>query len=107
LNAQEVDYIIKHSDAKMLIIDAEYKQLVPADLKIPVVIISEDDKHDPYEEMLKLGEKGRWQDLELVEDERDVIGMSYTSGSTGQPKGVRHAYRVSHTMHLTQAGEYC
>lgn len=93
LNAEEVNYIIHHSEAKMFIIDAEYKHLIPKDLDIPVIFITESDR-DPYEEMLRLGESGRWQDLELAADELEVFGFSYTSGSTGKPKGVRHAYRV-------------
>ncbi|KAH8552646.1 AMP-dependent synthetase and ligase [Umbelopsis sp. PMI_123] len=99
LNAQEVDYIVRHSEAKMFIIDAEYRHLIPSDLDIPIVLITEDNQ-DPYEEMLRLGEHGRWQDLELVTDEREVFGMSYTSGSTGKPKGVRHAYRGAYLSAL-------
>ncbi|KAJ2962767.1 hypothetical protein NQZ79_g2105 [Umbelopsis isabellina] len=93
LNASEVEYIVKHSDAKMFIIDSEYQHLIPASLDIKVLVIHEGAKDDPYEAMLKLGEHGHWSDLELAGDERDVFGISYTSGSTGRPKGVRHAYR--------------
>ncbi|CAO3672745.1 unnamed protein product [Umbelopsis ramanniana] len=100
LNAEEVNYIIHHSEAKMFIIDAEYKHLIPKDLDIPVILITENDQ-DPYEEMLRLGESGRWQDLELAADEREVFGFSYTSGSTGKPKGVRHAYRGAYLSALS------
>lgn len=104
LNASEVEYIVKHSDAKMFIIDSEYQHLIPAKLDIKVVVIHEGAKDDPYEAMLKLGEHGQWSDLELAGDERDVFGISYTSGSTGRPKGVRHAYRVRRALTVAMEG---
>jgi len=94
LHADEIDYILSHSRAKVLLVDYEYMGVVPVGIKIPVIKIDDSGLlADPYEQFLEKGQGGGWWGLEQTTDEEDVIAIGYTSGSTGKPKGVETHYR--------------
>jgi fatty-acyl-CoA synthase len=94
LNSQEVAFILEHSGVKYLFVDAElYPTVQPINLEgIQVVRIDDTGKaDDPYEEFLTRGSPEpvtSW-----LEDEEETISINYTSGTTGNPKGMMYTYR--------------
>ena len=96
LSANEVGYIIDHSDAKAVFVDNEFAQLVAANLdKIPKVktlvnicdISPEKPLDGPdYEAFLATGSPDPVPIA--VDDEDQVATINYTRGTTGLPKGV-------------------
>ncbi len=75
---REYDYILEHCGAKVLVADRE----LDTDLRVVSL--------DEYEELL---DKADPIDLERPEDERTMISINYTSGTTGKPKGVMTNHR--------------
>ena len=103
LDAQTIAFILDHGECKLLIADREYSDLVQAALKLtksnPIVI----DIDDPlasggeligeldYEAFLQTGDPDfNWSG---PEDEWQAIALNYTSGTTGDPKGVVYHHR--------------
>ncbi len=103
LDAAMIAFIIKHSDSKALIVDREFAPVVGEALKIlaaegarrPYVIDVDDPEYDGpggaigdigYEAFLEKGDP--LSPYLHPEDEWDAIGLNYTSGTTGNPKGV-------------------
>lgn len=104
LDADGLIYCLKHGEAKVLIIDSEFLHHLPAirdalpallvvqanDILGPQVPLSEDADMD-YESLLKSAKNmHNWQ---LPDDEWDAIALNYTSGTTGDPKGVVYHHR--------------
>ena len=94
LNSEEVGYILEHSGARFLFVDAELTPVVePLDLSgIQVVRIDDSGAAgDPYEDLLAGAPDGTlppWPP-----DEEGTISINYTSGTTGRPKGVMYTHR--------------
>ena len=114
LDAQTISYILEHSDAKLFIVDTQFSPVIKKALeqlnkKIPVIDIVDDQallKDDEgeklgqwtYEDFLSSGsENYRWK---RPKDEWQAISLSYTSGTTGQPKGVVYHHRGSYLMSM-------
>ncbi|KAG0232363.1 hypothetical protein BGW42_008232 [Actinomortierella wolfii] len=109
LNPKEVAYILNHSGAKMILCDAEFQGLVK-DSPLPKVIIDDSGKDsDPYEQFIRSGfpqaDKLGYGGLDQVKDENDGISICYTSGTTGNPKGVLYTYRGIYLAALGNAIE--
>lgn len=99
LDADAISFMLQHGEAKVLLTDREFapiieKALVMCGTRRPLVIEVEDDEAPAgkylgdigYEALLALGDPAfAWQ---LPADEWDAIALNYTSGTTGNPKGV-------------------
>src|SRR5713226_9331189 len=80
LNSQEIDYILKHSDARFLFVDAELAPLVePLNLEGLQVVRVDDTgtPGDPYEEFLAGGSGEPVKSW--LDDEEETIAIDYTS----------------------------
>ena len=112
LDAETIAYILDHSDAKLLITDTQFSPTMKKVLKIygkniPIIDIHDDQAvfkdgegeqigEMTYEEFLQTGDDNyNWS---LPEDEWQAISLSYTSGTTGKPKGVVYHHRGSYLM---------
>src|SRR3984885_9019023 len=99
LDAAAIAFMLEHGGAKVLITDREFSATVAdalARLKKKPLVIDYDDKEFPqagarlgkidYEKFLKSGDPNfAWA---MPDDEWDAIALNYTSGTTGNPKGV-------------------
>ncbi|WP_372528826.1 acyl-CoA synthetase [Piscinibacter sp.] len=99
LDAEAIAFMLTHGEARVLLIDREFAGVVERALamvgdKRPLVIEVEDDDAPAgkalgdvsYETFLAHGDPGFvWQ---LPADEWNAIALNYTSGTTGNPKGV-------------------
>jgi fatty-acyl-CoA synthase len=106
LNAHEIEHILKHSGARFLFIDTELEhQIGTLDLTgMTVVRIADTGTiDDPYERYLSDGSPVPVESW--LADEEEVISINYTSGTTGQPKGVMYSYRGAYLNALAQVAE--
>ncbi|MGA0795323.1 MAG: acyl-CoA synthetase [Quisquiliibacterium sp.] len=103
LDAAMMAFIFRHSDSKVIIVDREFSPVVGEALQIladegatrPFVIDVNDPQYSgpgeaigeiDYESFLARGDAA--SPYLHPEDEWDAIGLNYTSGTTGNPKGV-------------------
>ena len=94
LNTDEIGYILKHSGAKVLLVDREMEGLVkPLPLNgVEIIPIADSGRAgDPYEDFLAAHSPGPCEPW--IEDEMETISINYTSGTTGRPKGVMIHHR--------------
>ncbi len=109
LDAAIIAFQLDHANTKVLITDREYASVVKEALSIasvkPIVI----DYSDPefpqegerlgsldYEQFIQTGDpEFNWS---LPDDEWDAITLNYTSGTTGNPKGVVYHHRGAYLL---------
>ena len=98
LDAEAIAFMLNHGEAKVLLTDREFSTTVSAalgDVRRDVLVIDIDDAlagdgeflgEMDYESFLETGDPAfAWT---LPDDEWNAIALSYTSGTTGNPKGV-------------------
>ena len=103
LDAEAIAFMLDHGEAKVLFTDREFSGTVAQALarakSKPLVIDVDDLLHEggefvgetEYEAFLAEGDEAfEWT---LPPDEWDAIALNYTSGTTGNPKGVVYHYR--------------
>ncbi len=107
LDAEAIAFMLDHAEAKVLVTDREFAPIVERALALckikPLVI----DVMDPafsgdgkalgeidYEAFINTGDpQFAWS---MPDDEWDAISLNYTSGTTGNPKGVVYHHRGAH-----------
>lgn len=112
LDADGIAFILRHGECKLLLVDREFAALVEKALQLvpnPPRIVDINDHEAPdgpaigemdYESLLASGDptfRGRGP-----EDEWTPIALNYTSGTTGDPKGVVPSHRGTYLMSLLQ-----
>ncbi len=109
LDAETIAFQMDHAETKILITDLEFSDSVKAALEIanvqPIIIDYVDPEFEldgerlsdtEYEDFIGAGDVNfKWQ---LPEDEWDAISLNYTSGTTGNPKGVVYHHRGAALM---------
>ena len=109
LDAAVIAFQLDHGDAKVLIADREFSKVVKEALalaKVKPLVIDYDDPEFSgagerlgaieYEDFIRGGDPDfAWQ---MPDDEWDAIALNYTSGTTGDPKGVVYHHRGAYLL---------
>jgi fatty-acyl-CoA synthase len=109
LDAATLAFMLDHGEAKVLITDREFAPVVKQMLslaKVKPLVIDYDDREFPqtgemlgsteYEQFIAEGDpEFAWV---MPRDEWDAISLNYTSGTTGNPKGVVFHHRGAALM---------
>src|SRR5258706_1861876 len=103
LDAEAIAFMLDHGEAKVLVTDREFSATIKAALALvkakPLVIDVDDALFEggerlgriEYEDFIAQGDAAfEWR---APPDEWDAIALNYTSGTTGNPKGVGYHYR--------------
>ena len=118
LDAAVISFQLNHAESKIMIVDSEYIALAKEALKHtknkPKIIEYDDIEYIGKREKFKsinyddfLNEGDETFEWLMPEDEWDAISINYTSGTTGDPKGVvthhRGAYLLAQGNALTMS----
>jgi len=109
LDAPVIAFQLDHAEAKVVIVDREFMPVMKAALALakvtPLVIQYDDPEYDApkinvdavdYEAFVAMGDAGfNWL---MPIDEWDAISINYTSGTTGNPKGVVYHHRGAYLL---------
>jgi fatty-acyl-CoA synthase len=113
LDAAIIAFSLDHAEAKVVIIDREFSKVMKEALTLckakPLVIDYDDPEYSgqgsefgerlgtiEYEDFLREGDPDyAWS---MPDDEWDAITLNYTSGTTGDPKGVVYHHRGAHLL---------
>jgi fatty-acyl-CoA synthase len=109
LDAAIIAFSLDHADAKIVIVDREFSKVMKEALELakvkPLVVDYDDPEYSgaaerigtlDYEALLAEGDPDfEWH---MPDDEWDAITLNYTSGTTGDPKGVVYHHRGAHLL---------
>jgi len=119
LDPETLAFMLDHGEAKVVIVDPEFSGILHKALALrqssrPLLVIdvidplysgpSEPMRHIDYEAFLAKGDpQFAWQ---LPDNEWDAIALNYTSGTTGNPKGVVYHHRGAATNAISNILEW-
>ncbi|MCT8997931.1 acyl-CoA synthetase [Chelativorans intermedius] len=114
LDAAVIAFQLDHAEARVVIVDREFSAVMKEALaraKAQPLVIDYDDPDYPADAPYPKGERIGSQDYEafvasgdpefawaMPDDEWDAISLNYTSGTTGNPKGVVYHHRGAALM---------
>ena len=114
LDADTIAFILEHAESKVLIADREFSDVVDAALRklnreITVIDILDDAVQHGHKvgsmdyETLISQANNQFFSINGPQTEWDAISLNYTSGTTGNPKGVVYHYRGAYLNALSNA----
>ncbi|UOD51680.1 acyl-CoA synthetase [Orrella daihaiensis] len=120
LDAASIAFMLNHGEAKLVIVDSEFAAVMGQALEIlqkshgrtPIVIEAQDEpfvaptgiSRETYEDLIASGDPEF--EVVLPEDEWQSICLNYTSGTTGDPKGVVYSHRGAATNAISNILEW-
>jgi fatty-acyl-CoA synthase len=109
LDAAALAFMLDHGEAKAVIVDREFSGVMAEALKIakarPLIVDYDDPEYDgpgarigalEYEALVAEGDEDYTRAAPA--DEWDAIALNYTSGTTGDPKGVVYHHRGAYLL---------
>lgn len=117
LDAATLAFMLNHGEAKAVLVDREFSDLMRSVLPAverPIFVVDVDDAlytgpgerlgEIEYEALLASGDpEFAWQP---PGDEWDAVSLNYTSGTTGNPKGVVYHHRGAYTAAISAILEW-
>jgi len=104
LTAADLAFVVSHSGAGVLIYDHEYEAVARAiaeSVGSELRLVRAGRRDDQYEHLIASADAHR----AAVSDERGLLSINYTSGTTGRPKGVMYHHRGAYLQALAMALE--
>jgi fatty-acyl-CoA synthase len=119
LDAETIAFMLDHGESKVVIVDPEFAGVMKKAISLrkekrPLLVVDVEDAlytgpveragSVGYEDFLAGGDPDfEWQ---LPADEWDAIALNYTSGTTGNPKGVVYSHRGATTNAISNILEW-
>jgi acyl-CoA synthetase (AMP-forming)/AMP-acid ligase II len=107
LRRGEIDTLVKRAEPVAFFYDVRYANLLEglpeAHPSIRLFVPLNDEAEDGYEKLLATGTE---DEPPVIAGDADVIGLAFTSGTTGLPKGVVQSQRMMKAIVTEQIIEY-